>query len=406
MDKRSIYKPINPLLFLPCDLDEFRDPKKKVAALAACDVPEKLSAQDEISVSSIISAILRPIESSAEQYRECNWDINAKHLMPEKQAIVFQEQLFISTLQNTNCKLSEDRKAFLEKELEQIGKFCLNVEEAFDGFVVYSSSKMRKGKALTECGHQLKGKYDHKFLLICEKRMEYDRIDHARVEKILELRNHADQQLTAIRETKINDESKKFKAIIDIKNQDYVFVLDGGIMLLMRHLICNNFVGQFNYFTMNLYGRILRCCLTLHKERHDVCIFNRTYKSATKIVTQQFFNDELQDVAETYMTPVGRIIIHFWHGYNYLLHSAVAPVRPKPKEHIVPMMEDVWRMDPRMIARFEEEKEKNHERNSSYLARHPELNELVQDYVNCLLTYKPTNVLEFSIKYFQSFEDF
>ncbi|XP_017038737.1 uncharacterized protein LOC108086347 [Drosophila ficusphila] len=391
---------LDPPLFLTCDLDEFRDPNKKRAANEACEELDKLDAQDEISVSSIISALLRPIEPSDDQYKVCDWGINPKHFLPIKHAIIFKEQLFISKLRNTNCKLNENLKVFFERELEQIGKFCLNVEESFDGYVVFSSSKMKKGKGLVECGHQLKGKYDDKFLLICEKRSEFDRIDNTRVEKTLELRNHADLMLTAIRETKINEEVQRFKARIDIKDRDHVFVLDGGIMLLMRHLVCNNFVGNFEYYTMNLYGRVLRCNLIVSKERKIVRIFYRTYKNVVHIYTQHCFNDELQDVAETFMTAEGRIVLHYWKGYNYLLHAACMP--PKRKETILPKLELMWRQNEQLSRKFRELKALNYENATSYLSSNSQLADFMQDYVLNLLRYKPANVLEFSIMFFQN----
>ncbi|ALC39885.1 CG13243 [Drosophila busckii] len=391
---------LDPPLFVPCDLEQFRDPNKHIAYAAACEQDEKLDAQDEISVSSIISALLRPIEPSDDQYKTCEWGIDPKKFMKVKDAVIFKEQLFISKLRNTNCKLSEDIKIFFERELQQIGKFCLNVEEAYDGYVVYSSSKMKKNKGITECGHQLKGKYDDKFQLICEKRSEFDRIDHAQVEKTLEVRNHADLHLTAIRETRINEESQKFKAVIDIKDRDHIFVLDGGIMLLMRHLVCNNFVGNFEYYTMNLYGRVLRCNLVVRKERKLIRVFYRTYKHTVHIVTQQCFNDELQDVAETFMAPTGRIVLHFWRGYNYLMHAACIP--RKPKEAIIPKLELMWRQNVVLTRKFKELKALNYENSTEYLEHHSELADFMQDYVLNILRYKPTNVLEFSIMFFQN----
>ncbi|KAI8042665.1 uncharacterized protein LOC128263259 [Drosophila gunungcola] len=391
---------LDPPLFVTCDLDQFRDPDKKRAANDACEELDKLDAQDEISVSSIISALLQPIEPSEDQYKVCDWGINPKQFLPTKQAVIFKEQLFISKLRNTNCKLNENLKIFFERELEQIGRFCLNVEEAYDGYVIFSSSKMKKGKGLVDCGHQLKGKYDDNFLLICEKRSEFDRIDSTRVEKTLELRNHADLMLTAIRETKINEEVQRFKARIDIKDRDHIFVLDGGIMLLMRHLVCNNFVGNFEYYTMNLYGRVLRCNLVVSKERKVVRIFYRTYKNVVHILTQQCFNDELQDVAETFMTPEGRIVLHYWRGYNYLLHAACVP--PKRKETILPKLELMWRQNEQLSRKFRELKALNYENATKYLNSNSQLADFMQDYVLNLLRYKPSNVLEFSIMFFQN----
>ncbi|XP_030377086.1 ciliogenesis-associated TTC17-interacting protein [Scaptodrosophila lebanonensis] len=400
MDTKSFCEPVtlNPPLFLPLDGEGVAEPYKNPSETDSSELPDKLSAQDEISISSIISALLRPIEPSSEEFHRCHWEINPKQFLHVKRAIIFKEQLYISKLRNTNCKLSENIKVFFERELEQVGKFCVNVEEALDGYVVHSSSKMRKGKGFTECGHQLQGKYDDKFVLICEKRTEFDRVDHARVEKSLELRNHDDLLITAVRETKINEESQKFKSTIDIKDRDHVFVLDGGIMLLMRHLICNNFVGNYEYYTMNLFGRVLRCNLVVRKERKLVRIFHRTYKFAVHIINQQCFNDELQDVAETFMTPEGHIIMHFWRGYNYLLHSACGPI--KPKEPKSPKLELMWRQDLKLAKQFKNLRPLSYENATKYLAQHPELADLMQDYVLNLLRYKPSNVLQFSLMFF------
>lgn len=61
--------------------------------------------------------------------------------------------------------------------------------------------------------------------------------------------------MIAIRETKINGESQKFKAVINIKGREEVFILDGGVTLLMRYLVANNFVGEIEYYSLNLFGK-------------------------------------------------------------------------------------------------------------------------------------------------------
>lgn len=63
-----------------------------------------------------------------------------------------------------------------------------------------------------------------------------------------------DDKLVAKRETKINKEIQRFKAVINMKGREDLLLLDGGVLLLMRYLIINNFRGDFHYFTMNLFG--------------------------------------------------------------------------------------------------------------------------------------------------------
>lgn len=69
----------------------------------------------------------------------------------------------------------------------------------------------------------------------------------------MEARNKGDN-LLVIRETKINADSQKYKTEINIKDRMPVLIMDGGIQLLMRQLIVNNFWGDFEYYTINVYG--------------------------------------------------------------------------------------------------------------------------------------------------------
>lgn len=65
-----------------------------------------------------------------------------------------------------------------------------------------------------------------------------------------------DDQMLANREVSINEETERFKAVINVKGRDNVFLMDGGIMLLIRYLIVNNYVGEFHYYSMNLMGEL------------------------------------------------------------------------------------------------------------------------------------------------------
>lgn len=63
-----------------------------------------------------------------------------------------------------------------------------------------------------------------------------------------------EDKLIAKRETKINNDIQRFKAVINVKGRDEVFILDGGVLLLMRYLVINNFRGDFHYFSINIIG--------------------------------------------------------------------------------------------------------------------------------------------------------
>ena len=148
--------------------------------LLPCQKKFKLKPEDEISVESIISAILDRVTPEDKYIRKLKFDVNAKQLVNEKQAIIFEEKLYVSKLFD-HCKMEEERKYFLESDLEEIGEFKFNVEESYDGFVVYAKSKSIKNKGKSDCGHTVRGKYDDKLNLICERRSEYDFVDNVRL---------------------------------------------------------------------------------------------------------------------------------------------------------------------------------------------------------------------------------
>lgn len=164
-----------------CNVEDIENPLPEEAFVTyPCQKKFKLKPEDEISVDSIISAILDRISPEDKFIRNLKFHVDPKELINEKQAIIFDEKLYVSTLSDRS-KLNAESKYFLESELEEIGEFKLNVEESFDGFVVYAKSKSVKNKGKSDCGHWVKGKYDDKLNLICEKRCEYDFVDNVRI---------------------------------------------------------------------------------------------------------------------------------------------------------------------------------------------------------------------------------
>lgn len=164
----------------PCNVVDAQQ-DDDVLDLLPCQKKFKLKPEDEISLDSIISSLLPRIEPSEVQFRNLKWDLEAKDFLNEKQSMIFDEKLYISQLHDNDCKLDEESKIFMERELDEIGELNFRVEESYDGYVVFVKSNMVKDKAKFECGHWIRGKYDDKLHLICEKRGEYDYVDNAKI---------------------------------------------------------------------------------------------------------------------------------------------------------------------------------------------------------------------------------
>ncbi|XP_073823126.1 uncharacterized protein [Musca autumnalis] len=389
----------------PCNLENISnsttEPKEEdEMSLLPCQKKFKLRPQDEISLDSIFSSLLTKVQPSSEEFRNLQWNLNAKDFHNEKQSMLFEEKFYISQLRDGDCKLNEEVKIFMERELEEVGELHFRVEESYDGYVVYGKSHMAKDKGKYCSGHWTRGKYDDKFKLICEKRSEYDYVDNARIERTLDARI-IDDKLIAKRETKINNEVQRFKAVMNVKGRDDVFVLDGGVMLLMRYLIINNFRGDFNYFTMNLFGKVLRCKLSVHEERKNIRMFHRSFANVIQVTNTQYFNDYPQEVAETFFTANGKIILHFWHGFRYVLHETKGFI--KKEERIVPKLELMWRSQNELLEQYRLKKQLTYENAMAYFGDHPELSDFLMDFVLNVIQYKPDNVLEFAVRFFQKF---
>ncbi|XP_065357105.1 uncharacterized protein LOC135951389 [Calliphora vicina] len=384
------------------NIEDIENPLPEEAfELLPCQKKFKLKPEDEISLDSIFSALLDRIEPTQKHLGKLKFEVPAKDLLNEKQAIIFEEQLYISKLKDNSCKLNEETKIFLESELEELGEFKLRVEESYDGYVVLAKSKMLKGKGKYECGHWVKGKYDDKLNLICEKRSEYDFVDNARIEKTLDVRL-IEEKLITKRETKINNDNQRFKAVINVKGRDDVFILDGGVLLLMRYLIVNNFRGDFHYFSMNLIGKIIRCQLTIREERKQLKMFHRTFKNAVHVINTQYFNNYPQEVSETFYTVHGKMILHYWHNFNYLIHETKGIIIKQ--EPIVPKLELMWRSQNQLLDQYRLKKKLTYENAMEYFEKHPELSDFLHDYVLNVLKYKPRNILEFTVRFFQKFK--
>lgn len=130
-------------------------------------------------------------------------------------------------------------------------------------------------------------------------------------------------------------------------------------------------------------------------------MFHRSFSNVIRVVNVQYFNDYPQEVSETFYTANGKIILHFWHGFRYVLHETKGFV--ETKEVIIPKLELMWRCQNQLLQQYRLEKKLTYDNAMAYFDKHPELSDFLQDYITHVMKFKPQNVLEFSVKYFQKF---
>lgn len=146
----------------------------------------------------------------------------------------------------------------------------------------------------------------------------------------------------------------------------------------------------------------MRCQLTIHEERQQIKMFYRTFRNAVHVFNTQYFNNHPQEISETFYTVSGKMILHYWHNFNYLVHETKGFI-PK-QEQIVPKLELMWRSQNQLLDQYRLEKKLTYENAMEYFEKHPELSDFLNDYILNVFKFKPQNILEFTVGYFQNFK--
>lgn len=131
-------------------------------------------------------------------------------------------------------------------------------------------------------------------------------------------------------------------------------------------------------------------------------MFHRSFQNVIHITNTQYFNNFPQEISETFYTASGKIILHYWHNFNYLLHETKGFI--ENIERIVPKLELMWRGQYQLLQQYRLQKKLTHENALDYFAKHPGLSDFLHDYILNVLKYKPRNILEYSVRYFQKFK--
>ncbi|XP_046143534.1 ciliogenesis-associated TTC17-interacting protein-like [Osmia bicornis bicornis] len=128
---------------------------------------------------------------------------------------------------------------------------------------------------------------------------------------------------------------------------------------------------------------------------------------------------------KTYLTPKGRILRHNWLNVPYILriNPLADPKIPQKTMRIEAPLKDRWEEDIEMFSIYLDMKYSKTAEQKEYLADHPEVKQLIADYVQTLLVgnqfdnwnnivsillrqvtlLKPANVLDFTIQHFIAF---
>ncbi|KAJ8916532.1 hypothetical protein NQ315_000174 [Exocentrus adspersus] len=179
-------------------------------------------------------------------------------------------------------------------------------------------------------------------------------------------------------------------------------VLEGANFLLLRYLAITKYVGIFELSTQYIDGSMCRNiyeCIGPRKgkvngKKIDVC----------KIYRYVIEECGIEHHGVTALTVYGRIITHEWDSCNYMLNiNPLLHVNNKtPAAYERMTLTETWKQDLQLMSNYLDCKTLVEREMNTYLTDHPEIKEMISDYVQNVLLIKPENILNFTKHYFQN----
>ncbi|KAK1129416.1 hypothetical protein K0M31_019145 [Melipona bicolor] len=180
-------------------------------------------------------------------------------------------------------------------------------------------------------------------------------------------------------------------------------ISEGANILLMRYLALINYEGTLYFENISIDGDVAKSnYICIPAERMEL---DGHFLDVYTIERKMCKEDRTFHTIRTYLTPKGRILRHNWLDVPYILkinplddpNILSKTIRPE-----IPL-KDRWREDIEMFSKYLDVKFAKIAELTEYLADHPEIKQLIADYVQTLLVVKPENVIDFTIQHFKAF---
>ncbi|KAH0821139.1 hypothetical protein GEV33_001651 [Tenebrio molitor] len=180
-------------------------------------------------------------------------------------------------------------------------------------------------------------------------------------------------------------------------------ICEGASFILMRYLAIAKFVGTFEVTTLYINGDLCRNIYEckgpssgiVNDNKIDVCKIYRTIIEECGIEHKSI----------TLMTLSGQILKQEWRFCNYILqiNPLVDLSNKEPTGHERIPLEKSFGKDLQLLSLYMDAKTINKKLIENYMEDHPEIKDMLADYVQTVLQLKPEDVFEFTAKYFLAF---
>nr|XP_012139388.1 PREDICTED: ciliogenesis-associated TTC17-interacting protein [Megachile rotundata] len=162
-------------------------------------------------------------------------------------------------------------------------------------------------------------------------------------------------------------------------------ISEGVNVLLMRYLALINYEGILSFESITIEGDIAMSNYICTPAEQTVIDghFLDIYTIERKICKQ----DGTEYSIKTYLTPKGRIIRHNWLNVPYVLkiNPLADPKIPQKTIKVEAPLRDRWTEDIEMFSKYLDKKFSKIAEQRDYLVDHPEVKQLIADYVETLL---------------------
>ncbi|EZA61725.1 hypothetical protein X777_09346 [Ooceraea biroi] len=185
----------------------------------------------------------------------------------------------------------------------------------------------------------------------------------------------------------------------DLKLCQYKSLISEGVgVLLMRYLAITNFDGTLRFQNIAIDGEIIvsdYICTALR----DIELRGHHQKVYT-VERKIYKDDSLTQQVKIYLTPEGRILIHDWLDVPYVVQNnpLLQNLADAGTNGQVPMREQ-WMQDIQMVSKYLDAKSCNTAHYTDYLVDHPEIKQLITDYVQSLLVVIVTEKTTILLRY-------
>lgn len=312
-------------------------------------------------------------------------------------AMGFVENLIISSNDAEKFNIPGETAKLCASPLIQnysrpVGCFHLSIKSTHEKFITYCDTHFLNGDV--NGGSRIISTVDHCFNLAEELKTETLCKDKCEKEqKSLHVFREL-EHFVAYKSVKTNEKVTNKRGVINL-NIPGSFVLDGGLFALMRYLVITKFKGKFKTWSMDVLGRRCKCFFEAGME--EFLFINGKYVKTVKIRKTMYKQGLPPEISDSNFIPnSGHLVRHQWEGCSLFIHM-------DPTSYLPPSISNAdikWQDNLILVSQYLDKKDRLISEMESYVMNHPDIKDMLKDYMMALLQLKPKDVLNFTIQFF------